>query len=185
MPVRTTRKNSAPEPGTTTKIVHLHGSFSIRTVEWAIERDSTTSIAMIQPLKTPVFDFVPGSLSHTFVFYDEPPVDVAGMDQDIERIIAPIPDKTSDVTRAFIQQSYAIATSLIEASERVVSIGYSFSPTDYTSYSPLLDGIGKRQFVVVTPEAERISTRLRHDHGVSPYPVSCTFGQWCDTGCPL
>ena len=105
-----------------------------------------------------------------------------GSDDVEDRIIAPVRDKSRDLKRAFVDETYARALDLMKGSDIVVTIGYSFNPHDRASYQPLLHALGKskrRRLLVVSPDASTVGNAVREDlPELSVEPQEATFKQW-------
>jgi len=143
------------------QVIHLHGSICI--YESAVDWDTSGKIPYLQLKEKPVFKFDPNSIAQLFYPYQKAPLTL-GEDREIEqRVIAPIPDKSTGLRGEFVKEMYKKAGALIGQSERIICIGYDFNPNDHLSYKPILTSVCKRpdcELIVISPNANEIRCRL-------------------------
>jgi hypothetical protein len=165
-------------------VLHLHGSLSIRTSEYEIQRERGHETPLLTELDEPLYGFDPSSISGTFAPFNR---DV-GADDVEDRIIAPVPDKSSGLNQAFIRETYTNALFLARNSDVIIAIGYSFNPHDRASYQPLLHALEEsngRRLVVVSPDAEAVASTLRQNFpALRIEPLVSTFKQWVEASFP-
>lgn len=165
-------------------VLHLHGSLCVYPETSSIEERPGRVLEMLQLRNQPVFLFDPDSLESCFSpFKHIPPRH--SYRPVAERAIAPVPDKAKDLTGEFIGAAYNRAQVLLRRADRLVVIGYSFNPHDLGSYKPLLAERAGLNVVLVGPDAEHLTPRMR-----DAYPrvrwsyVSCPFRDWVRQGYP-
>ena len=170
-----------PDRKSESMVLHLHGSFCLRTSEFEIQGEPRGGLGWLVPLKAPKFKFDPDSLSHVFMPYRRVLPDLGYRATD-DRVIAPVPNKSPQLGQAFVQAIYERACGLVRESGALVSIGYSFNVHDRASYGPILQALEKsqgRKLVVVSPGAQELADRVRGEYrGLSIVPVDRTFKQW-------
>jgi hypothetical protein len=76
-------------------VLHLHGSFCVRTSETEIRRNPGDAISWLEPLAMPRYSFDPNSISHCFPLYRKTMSSTRHVPIE-ERVIAPIPDKAQE-----------------------------------------------------------------------------------------
>lgn len=165
------------------RVLHLHGSLCIRTVDHQVHHNPGSGLAELTMLDRPLYLFDSASIAGNFQGYGREP----GLDLPQDQIIAPVPDKAGALARRFICETYQQAESLLKESTLAIAIGYSFSLHDRASYEPLLAALGQSQdkaLLVVAPDAEEIAGSLRRFTGNSLAVTahSATFREWADAG---
>lgn len=163
----------------TSVVLHLHGSFCIRTSEYRPERLKGSAIAWLTERERPAYLFDPASISANFAPYHR----VAGADDIEDRIIAPVLDKSAGATQAFVRETYKKALELLrDSTGTIVSIGYSFNGHDGASYEPMLRALGEtddKRLVLVSPDAVQVAEMLREQFpAITIVPVALTFKAW-------
>jgi hypothetical protein len=172
--------NRAPHAKSTSLIIHLHGSAVVYTVESEIIGNPFKGVAQLVHTE-PRYAFDPDSIALLFPRYRRvvSPTAPLGIEK---RVIAPIPDKSGDLKRAFVRESYAKAKLLAREAGTLVAIGYSFNVYDRVSYGPILDAIvpsNERTLFIVSPQAKKLAERLSGEHpGLRLRPVEKTFREW-------
>ena len=148
-----------PHQNSSAYVVHLHGSLCIRASELQLEGMPDGGIAWLRTRERPRYDFDSYSIDANFQGYLRP----VGETLVEESVIAPIPDKTHELKRPFIEESYERARTLVCATEILLAIGYSFNPYDQISYGRILKALAKThgKLVLVSPESQKVATRLR------------------------
>jgi hypothetical protein len=164
----------------TSLVIHLHGSAIVYTVESEIVGNPFRGVAQLVHTE-PRYAFDPGSISLHFPQYRRVVSVTAPLGIE-ERVIAPIPDKSQDLKRAFVGESYAKAAQLAREAGTLVAIGYSFNVHDRASYSPILDALAQsntRILFIVSPQARKIAARLSGEHpDIRFEPIEKTFSEW-------
>ena len=112
-----------------------------------------------------------------------------GYDPDVtKRIIAPVPEKADHLRHEFLTGVRSKALELLRSHPVVVSIGYSFSPSDGASYSELLAELsvhGSPRVVLVVPEAVELARRLAEEFPRIVWdPQAIIFAKWVERGYP-
>lgn len=171
----------APDAESSSRVIHLHGSACVFTIESEILGDPNGRMAQLALREKPLYAFDPDSISHCFPRYHRV-MSGTGRVSVEERVIAPVPDKSEGLKEAFIRQSYENAVSLIQQVGTLAAIGYSFNPYDRASYARLLDTLKQtpeRKLVIVLPQAGEVAKRLSTEYPeLTVHPVEKTFGQW-------
>jgi hypothetical protein len=161
------------------QVLHLHGSLCIRTSECEARREPGQAMAMVMERDKPLYAFAPASISDNFA----PFLHDAREDDVEDRIIAPVPDKSTGLRQPFVRDTYTKAKAMVRASDTIVTIGYSFNPHDRASYEPLLRALSEstgRKLLVVSPDAAIIADALRaaFPNAFSIEPLKVTFKKW-------
>ncbi len=160
-------------------VLHLHGSLCVYIKDFEIENN------LIKIKDNPVFKFDPNSIGNNFHPYERAQLDSSYSPNIEERVIAPIPDKSSDLKNDFIKQMYSKAIALLNNTNKIVVIGYNFSTHDKKSYHPLLEHISKDwsgKILIVSPSAKEIEDRLKRDYSlIQFYSLDATFKEWVDS----
>lgn len=163
------------------KVVHLHGSHCLRASGFEIRGDTGRRFASLAMLERPTFKFDPDSLSSLFSPYRRVLPD-ASYERTHGRVIAPIPDKASELERPFVRALYGAADAMVRACGTLVAIGYSFNLHDCSSYNPILKALaltGDRTLVIVSPEAAEIERRLSREFpNLRLVAIENTFKGW-------
>lgn len=165
-----------------TLVLHLHGSLCIRTSDFRVQREPGQALPMLKERDLPRYAFDPSSISNNF-----PPFDRDIGSDDVEnRIIAPIPDKSSALQENFIRDTYIKASLLARESEPMIAIGYSFNLHDRGSYAPVLRALSPGTLVVVSPDADTVADAIGPAWpGLSIRPVKAAFKEWAVAAFPL
>ena len=75
---------------------------------------------------------------------------------------------------------------MINNSEKLVSIGYSFNDHDRASYDPLLDALGEtlnRRLILISPDASEAAKRIAKSYPrLEVLAINKTFKEWSATG---
>lgn len=167
-------------------VLHLHGTFCVYPIEFYLRQDNRGSIEWITPVEPAQFVFDPDSVAHRFFpfrrilpgpSYEYPP----------QRVIAPIPNKAPELTREFIQGTYAAALDQLKRGDTVVAIGYRFSRYDRESYDRILKTITERslRLVIVSPSASQIAANLESELRIRSTPLPIGFKNWAEIGFPI
>jgi len=123
-------------------VLHLHGSLCVYpskfSISWVSSGRNHTGILQY---RDPLFVFDPYNITNRFYPYGRVGPTLSQDHRPLyQRVLAPVPDKAKGLQASFIRAVHARATELVSPAERVVSIGYSFSPYDRASYDRLLTG---------------------------------------------
>ncbi len=173
----------------TSKVLHLHGTYLLYSVDFEISEPDMHNIGRVNPAAKPKYIFDPERLVHDFPPYVSPPVSY-GYKQLQNRIIAPLPDKSTGLTEPYIQECYSKAIEEVRQSDYLVAIGYSFAKSDEKSYGPLLGTFRNRRgsdgkIVIIDPQAENIAIRLREEFPGRYQPIPLSFANWVEHNFPL
>ncbi len=105
-----------------------------------------------------------------------------------ERVIAPVPAKAEGLREEFLMGVRSKALELLRSHPIVISIGYSFSPSDGSSYKDLLEELSvheRPRVVLVVPEAAELACRLEKEFPRIVWdPQGLTFAEWGERGYP-
>jgi hypothetical protein len=172
-----------------TLVLHLHGSLLVYSSKFSISWTSSgRNHTGILQYHAPLFVFDPYNITKLFCPYGRvgPTLseDHRSLDQ---RVFAPVPDKAKGLQASFISAVHARATELVSLAERVVSIGYSFSPYDRASYDQLVQDLASRDSVVilVSPDATEVGARLAKSYpAIKWIALPLTFRRWVSEGFP-
>ena len=112
-----------------------------------------------------------------------------GYDPDLtKRVIAPVPEKADDLRQEFLTCVRSKALTLLRSHPTLICIGYSFSPSDRSSYKELLDELSFHEIprvVLVMPEAVELACRLEEEFPRILWdPQGMTFARWVERGYP-
>jgi hypothetical protein len=164
-------------------VLHLHGSLSVRTLDYEIRREPGHAIRMLAERDQAAYAFDPYSVNNFAPFQRE-----VGSDDIQNRIIAPVPDKSRGLTRKFVKAICAKARPLLRTSGNVIAIGYSFNRYDNASYKPLLTALAEsrdRRLLIVSPDAVTVAARLRAEFpNLCIEPRKATFKKWVSESYP-
>jgi hypothetical protein len=172
-----------PRQKSTAHVIHLHGSLCIRTSELQVEGNPFCGTARLSPCERPLYQFDSYSIAGNFQGYDRP----VGRTLVEDSVIAPIPNKTDELKRPFIEDSYDRALALVCAAKNVVAIGYSFNQYDQVSYRRILRFLAETRgrLVLVSPEAPRVATSLRREYpSLEIEPIETGFASWVAASFP-
>jgi hypothetical protein len=165
----------------TSLVLHLHGSFCLWATEFETQEESGERLTWIIPLDRPRYKFDPLSISVCFRAYKRP-FPSLGFVPIEERIIAPVRDKTEGLKKAFVEEIYSKALSLVRASGTLIAVGYSFSPYDRASYHPLLEQLSKsqeRKLFIVSPDSTQVAEMIAAEYPrLQVRPIAKTFKRW-------
>lgn len=170
-------------------VVHLHGSACVFTIKSRIKGNPAGGMSELIHLEEPLYAFGPNSIAHCFPRY-RGVMSITGNTQPHERVIAPIPDKGSDLKQAFIQKSYSFALPIVRQTGVLLAIGYSFNSFDRASYHRILEALGQskeRTLFVVSPQARELEKRISQEYPALRVAfVEKTFRAWAadSFGCP-
>ncbi len=144
----------------------------------SIEKQPHRRFDTLQPKAEPDFIFDPDSLGLCFVPFERVPPGPSFRHLP-GRVIAPIPSKADGLRGAFIRRIHKRAMEIVQSSQTIVSIGYSFNPYDRASYSPLLQAARGARILLVVPEAQDLASRLTGEYpGIEWHAVPATFREW-------
>ena len=178
--------NSLPvDRKSVSKVLHLHGSLLLNFSEFDIEDDPSDGTALLDIYAPTRFMFDPDCLTNDFSPYARFHPGLSYMKTD-RRVIAPVPNKGSLLVQKFSQAIYEKARNLINNSEKLVSIGYSFSDHDRASYDPLLHALGgtlNRRLILISPDASEAAKRIAKSYPrLEVLAINRTFKEWSATG---
>jgi len=95
-----------PLPASSTNLVlHLHGVLTVYPQEFRIQGHGQQPIPMLENREEPIFIFDPDVLADAFFPFRRGWPETSFSYPD-ERIIAPIPDKAPELTKAFVNRAY-------------------------------------------------------------------------------
>ncbi len=181
-----------PEPlanlGPSCEVIHVHGSLYLYPVVSDLsgpDRDSTQWLTM---RSSPRFVFAPESLASSFPLYTRPPLG-HGYTTPEARFVPPIADKEESVEQDYYRFLFDKALGRVRESNRLIAIGYSFAPSDASSYDRFLKDLFFRSgtLLVVAPPAQTIAERLKEEYKqYSPLieHIPMTFSEWGHAGFP-
>jgi hypothetical protein len=87
------------------RVLHLHGSLCIRTIDYELHPQSTPGMCELTLRSEPLFLVDPSSIAGNFRGYGRKP----GFDPPQDQIIAPIPDKAEGLKGEFVKATYETA----------------------------------------------------------------------------
>lgn len=171
-------------------VLHLHGSLCVYTSELRNAEPTEGSMPNIEHREVPQYCFEPHQIAGFFEqFSSSAKCSPYEYETPETRIIAPIPEKASELVRPFVRAVYAKAQELLGQCGLVVAIGYDFNPSDAASYNPILKGLAHRtdaRLVIVSPNALDIKERLTGKYlRIDFLAVPATFRQWVEAGYPI
>jgi hypothetical protein len=169
-------------------VLHLHGSLCIFTSDFDLIPTNDPRFKEIKLRKNPDYFFDPESISLLFPAY-RTPFTMTGYVPIELRVIAPIPNKVEGLKQKFISDGYSRAIQLISETDKLIAIGYDFSPLDKASYVRLLLKLSNQdrpQVLLVGPNASLIEKRLIKDYPqIKWLSVSKNFKSWVEAGFPM
>lgn len=169
-------------------VLHLHGSLCIFTSKVDLIDMPGTNTRWLSLKEKPEYTFDPESISLLFTPFTSPPLQIPGPDPIEHRIIAPVPDKTKGFKQQFIKEVHSQALQLISKTNKLITIGYNFSPYDKGSYHHLIQKLAEREGakgIVVSPNARSIEKQLKEDYPqIDWQAVQLTFKSWVNAGFP-
>jgi hypothetical protein len=173
---------------TTSLVLHLHGSLCVFTSEFDLIPTSDSRFKELRFRENPDYFFDPESISLLFPKY-RTPFTMTGYEPIELRVIAPIPNKAEGLKQKFIAAIYSRALQLISETDKLIAIGYDFSPFDKLSYDRLLVKFSdqdKPQILLVGPKASLIEKRLRNDYPrINWFSISKNFKSWVEDNFPM
>ena len=162
-------------------VLHLHGTFCVYTSEFEIKPDFGDSIPWLNRLERPAYRFDPDEISFCFTPY-RGMMSNTGYVRIEERVIAPIPDKASQLNQPFISETYDKACSFVRKSGTLVVIGYSFNRNDAASYDAILRALAQsreRKLILVSPQAIELAAKIRAEYNsLQLKPIDKSFKDW-------
>lgn len=175
-------------PDSRNVVLHLHGSLLVYTLRHTLEPPGEQGIPLMKWYDRPKFMFDPHRLSKLFYPYIRAEGGL-GYNPDVtERVIAPVPEKAEGLREEFLTGVRSKALKLLRSHPTVVSIGYSFSPSDGGSYKDLLEELSvheRPRVVLVVPEAAELACRLEKEFPRIVWdPQGLTFAKWTERGYP-
>ncbi len=187
IPVRVEQSTSPMNHGIPGKsrrfVVHLHGSLYVYTQEYQFSPPDQSGTRWMKSLQDPLFLFDPDSVAHRFYPFQRvlPKLHYVHVH---DRIIAPVPNKSSALKNVFVEKSFENAIEFLTSAELVMAIGYRFNPADEASYVKLLSTLKEQRktLYVVAPDAREITTHLTTRFQIDCEPLQCTFSDWARTG---
>lgn len=169
-------------------VLHLHGTYMVYEYNHSFGPEDAHGVRWLQPFDTPRFAFDPHSIGSGFYPFER---FMAGLsyNPDVQsRVVAPIPDKSTGLKGAFIQEVTKRAKELAVNSRLVIAIGYAFSPHDSASFDGLLEAINSAaasRVIIVSPDATRTAERLRpHYPKIEWVSIDLGFASWVTEGYP-
>lgn len=160
-------------------VLHLHGSHCLRPSDSEFHQNAVDQIVV--PPKRPRYNFDPHVISPVFTPYSRVLPDFGYVTTD-RRVIAPVPNKASDLEQDFIREIYTRACQLVRASGTLIAIGYSFNNSDQASYGPVLKALEEsreRKLIVVSPNASEPAGRIRKEYPrLHVEPIERTLKCW-------
>lgn len=160
---RTIRKGKQPIKQSLRPVLHLHGSLCVYAVTFYIEESHGTGPNMLRFDREPQFLFNPEEIGNCFFPFEKVPPGL-GYEHTPERVIAPIPNKAKRLNGAFIRSIYDRALIEIKNSNQIITIGYSFSPHDRSSYEVLLRSCNGKKVLIVSPGSNKLVKRLNSEY---------------------
>lgn len=142
-------------------VVHFHGSLYVRTERFTIAPARPGAIAMIEPRDKPEYSFDPHSASGAFRPFGR--AKTQGDDEHGERIILPVPDKTTIASQPYVEAARRVAVQLAREADPLVAIGYKFNPYDRDSYDSILQALRGR-VLIVAPDSADSAKRVASDY---------------------
>jgi hypothetical protein len=159
-------------------VLHLHGSLCVYSSTFYSEKQPEQDYRILINYNEPIFLFDPDKLGHCFLPFERvlPGITYTRL---VERVIAPIPNKTEGLKGEFIEAVYRKAMEFLVSANQIIVIGYSFNPNDRTSYTQLLDNIVNKPVLLVAPDACSIIERLaNHYPNIHWEGKNMSFKEW-------
>ena len=171
-------------------VLHLHGSLCVYTSELRNDGFTEGPMTYIKQREVPQYCFEPRNIAGFFdQFISSAKCSPYEYERPEARIIAPIPEKASQLVRPFVRAVYAKAQELLGQCGLVVAIGYDFNPSDAASYDPILRALARwpaATLVIVSPNAFDIKERLTGKYSrIDFLAFPATFRQWVEAGYPI
>ena len=170
----------------THQVLHLHGSYLLYTVDFNVSQPDDNNIRWIIQTEQPRFLFDPDALGQHFIPFKRVSPSY-GYQRPEFRVIAPVPDKAEGLSEVFIQKCYQDALGRVIQSQRLISIGYSFSRSDRRSFAPILEKFVQTKggsITVIDPNAKKIVEYLKTMFPAKYRPIPWRFGDWVRRGFP-
>ena len=163
-------------------VLHLHGSLYLYPREFDIEDPRDGGLRLITIPDTPGFCFDPDANAAYFIPFEKGTQDERYKIPD-QRIIAPVPDKAPHLTEEYVRVVYRSAIAIAGSTTCLVSIGYSFSPTDAASFRPVMDALPAGTHVHLVSREGRTPDRLTRLFPTLHFGVvSSSFEAWAAAG---
>ncbi len=166
-------------------VLHLHGSLCLYSKDFDVTTHSESEINWLEYKEHPDIIFDPDSITSLYPPFTRTPAGL-GYIRVEERVIAPVPDKSEGLDAYFIKQVYTRALSLLDQTDTLISIGYSFNPLDKDSYEHLIKHFGAREgrkVLLVGPDTIQLSRRLKKTYSFLDWmPINQTFKEWVQNG---
>lgn len=175
---KTIRMGKQPAKESHRPVLHLHGSLCVYAVTFYIEELHDTGPDRLRFDRHPQFLFNPEEISSSFFPFEGVPPGL-GYEHAPERVIAPIPNKATRLTAAFIKAIYARALVEIKKANQIIAIGYSFNSHDRSSYEVLLSSFYGKKVLLIAPGAIELAKRLNKEYPyIEWHAESKTFKDW-------
>lgn len=171
-PHKTDHKNFHLPETSSRKILHLHGSLYIM----SLQRSSGAR-----------YLFDPNTATNPCFFPYLQPAESYGPDIQFpqDRVIVPVPDKAEGLNKPFIRETYARAEAIMANAEDVTAIGYSFNRNDASSYTPLLRRLRGKTVRLVAPDACELTRGLGKIYPeINWRSLPYRFETWAKAGFP-
>lgn len=163
-------------------VLHLHGSLCVYPATFEVQPRPKPEDDILQLKPKPDFFFDPDNLGRCFFPYDRIYPD-GNYTPVIDRVIAPIPDKSKGLHGEFIKAIYMQATEFVSAADQIVVIGYSFNPNDRASYAQLLTKATGKIVLLISRNAGSLTHRLSSEHPDIQWKAeSLSFKEWVNSG---
>ncbi len=180
----TLRKGEPYEGKSLRPVLHLHGSVCIYPSTYYFEKQPEQDYPILKDYNEPKFLFDPDKLGHCFLPFERIPPGVT-YTRPIERVIAPIPNKTEGLKGEFIEAVYRKAMEFLISAYQIIVIGYSFNPNDYASYAHLLGRMVEKPVLLIAPDAWSIIKRLAYEYpNIQWEAQSISLKEWVNKGYP-
>jgi len=171
-------------------VIHPHGSIYLYPVESDQSKPDSSGMQWLTMRDMPLFIFDPDCNTSLFGHRYSCPVPQHGYQHPEERFIPPISNKSGSLEDRYYQILMERSIDLVNESDVLVSIGYSFADTDTCSYKDIFSHHfrDEKPLIVISPGSKDIKEMLNKKYRpMSPYIVSLpmTFAQWAERGFPL
>ena len=163
------------------KVIHLHGSHCLRPSSFETYQKPGDRFPSLSLRARPVYNFDPDCLSPLFSPYRRVLPD-ASYKMTYDRVIAPVPNKATELEQPFVREVYEVAHSMVSARGELIAVGYSFNRHDSSSYSTILRALAAshdRRLVLVSPQAGAIKAQISAEFpNLRIEPIAKTFKGW-------
>ena len=163
-------------------VLHLHGTLCVYTAGIEIIPGACNGNGTIKLSKSS-FAFDPGPIWSSFGSYRKHVSGHYYADPEHQRIIAPVPDKSTGLIKEFVGQVNRRAVEAVQSAQEIIAIGYKFNYLDAQSYQHILHAASGKTVTVVAPDADETVRRMKNEFPKIVWrSIPKKFADWVASG---